>query len=166
MLQLTRMRYGGMSSISQHWLKPDFRSRLSNCWMLLYDLDILLKYHLRCLCNDWYSLSALVCCWSSVCIRRMFYNVPKCKCGSFWIHIFFGKWDGWDPVNQFSHTCFVDAVYHTDRAESVRNRFVIDFLWCFYVVTSIFGAFYWCNCLCHMTESAILSVLSEYVKHY
>ena len=33
------------------------------------------------------------------------------------------------PVNQVNHTSWVAVVTPTDRPKSVRNRWVIDFLW-------------------------------------
>ena len=49
-------------------------SRLTEHILLWHIFDILF-YHLRCLCNDFYGLSALVGWWSSVFIRRMIYTI-------------------------------------------------------------------------------------------
>ena len=47
------------------------------------------------------------------------------KCVSFWLQIFCGKWEGWDPLNQFNHTSWVAIVTQTERPKSVCNRCVI-----------------------------------------
>ena len=35
---------------------------------------------------------------------------------------FRGEWEGWDPVNRFKHTSWMDVVTVTDRPKSVRNH--------------------------------------------
>ena len=44
---------------------------------------------------------------------------------SFWLHSFYGEWEGWKFVNRFNHTDWVDVVTPTERPKSVRNRCVI-----------------------------------------
>ena len=38
----------------------------------------------------------------------------------------FGKWEGWDPVNQLNNTIYVAVVTQTDRLKSARNGCVIE----------------------------------------
>ena len=45
-----------------------------------------------------------------------------------WLHSFFSKWEGFDPVNRFNHTSWVAVVTPPDRSKSVRNRGGIDVL--------------------------------------
>ena len=52
-------------------------------WMSLYVLDKLF-YHLICLCNNFYGLSALVGCWSLAFIRRIIYEFFTIFNRSFW----------------------------------------------------------------------------------
>ena len=44
----------------------------------------------------------------------------------FLLHSFCGKWEGWDPVNLFHHTSWMDIVTPTDRPKSVRSRCVFE----------------------------------------
>ena len=53
------------------------RAEHSLLWrMPLYIFDIL-SYHLTCLCSNFYGLSALFGCWSSVSIRSIIYKNKK-----------------------------------------------------------------------------------------
>ena len=45
----------------------------------LYILLTYCFYHLRRLCNDFYGLSALVSCWSSVFIRKINYKLVNVR---------------------------------------------------------------------------------------
>ena len=49
-----------------------------------------------------------------------------CKCVSFWLHDFCGKWEGWDPVNRLNHTSWVAIVTPTDHPKSLRYWCVIE----------------------------------------
>ena len=57
-------------------------------WMSLYIFDIMF-YHLTCLCNNFYVISALVGCWSSAFIRRIIMRLVgrlgSCKPFNHWL---------------------------------------------------------------------------------
>ena len=77
-------------------------------------------------CIDFYYLSASGGCWFVVYIRFIYKCLNVCPfdytavAGS-------GKVG---TVNQVNHTSWVVVVTPTDRPQSVRNRYVIEFLWC------------------------------------
>ena len=66
----------------------------------------------------YWCLSDLVGCWSSVS-KEDYLQIFKCV--SFWLYSFCGSWEGWDPVNRFTHTSWLAVVTPTDRPKSVRN---------------------------------------------
>ena len=79
---------------------------------------------------------------------------------SFWLHGFCGKWEGWDPVNRFNHTCSVAIVTPTDRPKSVRNRCVIEVFGGVFVLSRcFFGFFCGCRGFWHRTESDLFLFL-------
>ena len=118
------------------WTWASRRAEHSHSSGCLYIFLIYCFYYLTCLCNNFYGLSALVGCWSSVFIRRMF------KCVSFGLHGFCGYWEGWDPVNRFNHTSsLVAIVTSTDHPKSVRNRCVIEVFGGVFVLSRCFSDF-------------------------
>ena len=80
-------------------------------------------YHLAWVCNNFNGLSALVDGLILGFYKEDYFHIFKWV--SFWLHSLCGKWEGWDPVNQFNHTSWVDVVTPTDRPKSDCNRCVI-----------------------------------------
>ena len=111
--------------------------------MSLYIFDIQF-YHLQCLCNDFYGLSALVYYWSSVFIRRIFY-----KLSILWMIQLLWL------VHRLDHTNSVSVESLTDLPKSVHNRcvLVIEVLVAFfsYHFVFFFGIYCWCKGFWHMT---------------
>ena len=124
-------------------------------WMSLYILTYYF-YHLICLCSDFIYLSALICCCSSVFIRRIIDNFFKNV--SFWLDNVFSKYEDCDPVNWFNNTSWDVAITPTNRHKSVRNRCVFNIFWRFFVVTVLFGSFC-CKVSCNRTESDLFLIL-------
>ena len=119
--------------------------------MSLYIFLIYCFYHLTCLCNNFYGLSALVGCWSSAFIRRIIYTILKMYLLITRLLRLGGR---------FNHTSWVAIVTPTDRPLSVRNRCVIEVLGgvvC--VVTLLFGLFCRFRGFCHRIESDLFLFL-------
>ena len=90
-------------------------------------------------------------CSASFFIRRIIHSF---KCVSFWLNIFCGKWEGWDPVNRFMHIRSVAVVTPTYRPKSVRNRCVIEVFGCVFVLSLYFYDF-------NVDEGALVIRLSQ-----
>ena len=61
----------------------------------------------------------------------------------FLLHSFCGKWEGWDSVNLFHHTSWMDIVTPTDRPKSVRSRCVFEVFGGVFVLSRCFWIFLW-----------------------
>ena len=99
----------------------------------------MLFYNLTCLCYDFYGLSALFGCWSSVFIRRIIY-----KC----LHVcpfdnkaFAVSWKVGIPETDLTTPVWVAVVTPPDRPKSVCNRCLIEVLVAFLCCHVAFGFF-------------------------
>ena len=72
----------------------------------------ILFYYLRCLCNDFNGLSALVGCWFSVIIRRIIYKFSNVCPFDYTAFGLFGRFGSSEPVN---YTSLVAVYTPTDR---------------------------------------------------
>ena len=78
-------------------------------------------YHQDDCVQDFYDISVLVGCWSSVSIKSI---ICKILCVSFWFHSCWEEWEGWvrKPVK---HSNWMIVVSPTNRPMSVCSRCVI-----------------------------------------
>ena len=42
------------------------------------------------------------------------------------ITMFYGKWEGWEPINQLNHSSWMSVVTPTNHPKPVRNCYVIE----------------------------------------
>ena len=82
------------------------------------------------------------------------------NCVSFWLHGFYGYWEGLDSVNRFHHTSWVAIFTPTDRPKSIRNRCVIEVFGGVCVFSRCFLCFLWVLGFCNWTESDLFLFFS------
>ena len=119
-------------------LGPELASRRAEhsllCRMSLYIL-IYCFYHLTCLCNNFYGLSALVCCWSSAFIRRIIFKILNVCHFDYTAFAVSGK----VGIPLTGLTSPVGAIVTpTDHPKSVRDRCLIEVFVGVYVLSRCF----------------------------
>ena len=108
------------------------------------------------MCTTFYDLSSLVCCWSSVYIRRIIYKFLN-VCPFDYMAFEVSEKVGY-PLTGLT-TPLGCLVSPTDRPKSVRNRCVIEFFGGVCVLSFGFRIFCWYSGFCHRTESDLLLFL-------